>query len=326
MANPELIRGFDLNDTNTEAIPEAKITDGYEQEEVLLSKNYNEVLKQLFAAANKNRNDGIWEWEDPTTNDTEYNISSVVSHNGEIFVSLIDNNEVEPTNDGTNWKSISDPNPQDTKLFAIAGGTANAITVTIPAIKEYSVNSTFRAKATITNTDAVIINVNGLGDKDVVIDNTALSGGEIISGKEYFFTYSSNGNFELTALGSEEVAFVANDTRVKTALNATGTAPIYGCRAWCVFDGTGIPTIKGSGNASSITDLGIGLYKGNLITAMPDANYSVTDSISGSTNAALDCHTTATNNSNTTTEVYIGTRDATVGLKDQDNISFSIFR
>jgi hypothetical protein len=198
MANPELIRGFDLNDTNTEAIPEAKITDGYEQEEVLLSKNYNEVLKQLFAAANKNKNDGIWEWEDPTTNDTEYNIGSLVSHNGENFESLKNNNEVEPVNDGINWRSLSN---SDTKLFAIAGGTANAITVTIPAIKEYSVNSTFRAKATITSTDAVTINVNALGDKDVVIDNTALSGGEIVSSKEYFFTYSSNGNFELTDVG-----------------------------------------------------------------------------------------------------------------------------
>ena len=221
MANPELIRGFDLNDTNTEAIPETKITDGYEEEEVLLSKNYNEVLKQLFAATNKNKNDGVWEWEDPTTNDTEYNTASIVSHNGEIFTSLIDNNEVEPTNDLTNWKSISSPNPLDTKLFSIAGGTANALTAVVLSITEYAENSTLRIKATATNTGATTVNLNGLGVKDVVIDNTALSGGEIVPGNEYFFTYSSNGNFELTALRSD--IEVATAVEIRTGIDNTKT-------------------------------------------------------------------------------------------------------
>ena len=70
------------------------------------------------------------------------------------------------------------------------------------------------------------------------------------------------------------VPFVANDNRVKTALNATGDAPIYGCRAWVNFNGTGTVAIRASGNVSSITDNGVGDYTINFTTAMPDENYS----------------------------------------------------
>ena len=51
--------------------------------------------------------------------------------------------------------------------------------------------------------------------------------------------------------------------------------PSYQCRAWVNFNGTGTVAIRGSGNVSSITDNGTGLYTVNFTTAMPDANYSV---------------------------------------------------
>ncbi len=73
-------------------------------------------------------------------------------------------------------------------------------------------------------------------------------------------------------------SFVLEDTDssfdARTALNATGSAPIYACRAWVNFNGTGTVAIRDSGNVSSILDLGAGLYRVNLTTAMPDANYS----------------------------------------------------
>jgi hypothetical protein len=49
----------------------------------------------------------------------------------------------------------------------------------------------------------------------------------------------------------------------------------YGCRAWVNFNGTGTVAIRASGNVTSITDNGTGLYTVNFTTAMPDANYSV---------------------------------------------------
>ena len=54
----------------------------------------------------------------------------------------------------------------------------------------------------------------------------------------------------------------------------TGTAPIYPCRAWVNFNGTGTVAIRASGNVTSITDNGTGDYTVNFTTAMPDANYS----------------------------------------------------
>jgi hypothetical protein len=70
----------------------------------------------------------------------------------------------------------------------------------------------------------------------------------------------------------------ANASAIKTALNASGDAGIYACRAWVNFDGTtntgGNCDIRASGNVSSITDNGTGDYTVNFTTAMPDANYS----------------------------------------------------
>ena len=64
-------------------------------------------------------------------------------------------------------------------------------------------------------------------------------------------------------------------SRIITALNATGSAPFYACRAWVNFNGSGTPAIRASGNVSSISDNGTGNYTVNFTTAMPDANYSV---------------------------------------------------
>ena len=67
---------------------------------------------------------------------------------------------------------------------------------------------------------------------------------------------------------------VANSGLVKTALNATGNAPIYACRAWVNFNGTGTVAIRASGNVSSITDNGLGDYTVNFTTAMSDTSFS----------------------------------------------------
>jgi hypothetical protein len=68
----------------------------------------------------------------------------------------------------------------------------------------------------------------------------------------------------------------------------TGSAPIYGCRAWVNFDGTrnaadtGASTnganvkIRASGNVTSVLKNGTGDYTVTFATAMPDANYTVT--------------------------------------------------
>lgn len=66
---------------------------------------------------------------------------------------------------------------------------------------------------------------------------------------------------------------------LKAAFNAEGSAPLYACRAWVNFKGTGTVAIRASGNVSSITDNGEGDYTINFTTALPDANYCVSGSV-----------------------------------------------
>lgn len=65
--------------------------------------------------------------------------------------------------------------------------------------------------------------------------------------------------------------------QTKNALNASGSAPVYACRAWCKFNGTGTPSITGSGNISSIIDNGVGNYTFNFTSAMPSDNYAISE-------------------------------------------------
>jgi hypothetical protein len=64
--------------------------------------------------------------------------------------------------------------------------------------------------------------------------------------------------------------------RLRNALNATGSAPVYACRAWVNFNGAGTVAIRASGNVSSITDNGTGRYTVNFTTALEDTNYATT--------------------------------------------------
>jgi hypothetical protein len=75
----------------------------------------------------------------------------------------------------------------------------------------------------------------------------------------------------------------ASVTAAKLDGAQTGSAPIYGCRAWVNFDGTSVTNVGGedrcairaSGNVSKVVRTGTGYYRVHFTTAMPDANYSV---------------------------------------------------
>jgi hypothetical protein len=82
-----------------------------------------------------------------------------------------------------------------------------------------------------------------------------------------------------TAAATANTTQLATTAQVRLAipnlLNAAGSAPMYACRAWVNFNGTGVVAIRASGNVSSITDNGVGQYTVNFATAMQDANYAV---------------------------------------------------
>ena len=69
----------------------------------------------------------------------------------------------------------------------------------------------------------------------------------------------------------------ASITAAKLDGAQTGSAPIYGVRAWCIFNGTttGTNAPTSAGNVSSVIRNTTGDYTITFSTAMPNANYAV---------------------------------------------------
>ena len=120
---------------------------------------------------------------------------------------------------------------------------------------------------------------------------------------------------------SAELAANAVDTQTLSLLNATGSAPVYACRAWVNFNGTGTVAIRASGNVSSITDNGTGNYTVNFTNAMPDANYCVQ-----TTEQATNFAPVVTVTSYLTTSVTVMDYADAIGSRDPLSVFVAVFR
>ena len=148
---------------------------------------------------------------------------------------------------------------------------------------------------------------------------------------------SINGSGTVTGIS---VGGLPDGTITGAELNGaqTGSAPIYGCRAWVNFDGTrneadtGASTnganvkIRASGNVTSVLKNGTGDYTVTFTTAMPDANYCVVASMGNDAITPTDTVRTFASRSLTTSNFrLIGNRtDGTAS--DQAIGCTSIFR
>ena len=118
-------------------------------------------------------------------------------------------------------------------------------------------------------------------------------------------------------------------TAIPNMLNATGSAPMYACRAWVNFDGTGTVAIRASGNVSSITDNGTGDYTVNFTTAMPDANYAMVQGSANVTGYRSDRPVIAGFNivtAPTSSAARIYVKDAGYQPTDSTRVTLSFFR
>lgn len=118
-------------------------------------------------------------------------------------------------------------------------------------------------------------------------------------------------------------------TAAKLSGAQTGSAPVYGCRAWCTFDGTlaGTNAPTAGGNVTSVTRNAAGDYTINFTTAMPDANYTVT-ALANINALATGIRSACVKDGRTTSAVglyvvYVGT--PTTG-QDCSSIQVAIFR
>jgi hypothetical protein len=152
----------------------------------------------------------------------------------------------------------------------------------------------------------------------------ALSGNSLGSGT---LTISApNTNVDRVLELPDSAGTIATAESTLAQFSASGSAPVYACRAWVNFDGRSASLgIRASGNVSSVTRNSAGNYTVNFATAMPDANYCVAPGVSfqapGSGNG-----TTARADSLTTTSVLITTRNASGDPFDTQDIFVSIFR
>jgi hypothetical protein len=110
---------------------------------------------------------------------------------------------------------------------------------------------------------------------------------------------------------------------IREAFNATGSAPVYACRAWVNFDGTGTVAIQASGNVSSITDNGTGDYTVNFTTALPDANYAATVGVNAEVAAVRFAYGTA---AATTSAYSFKIKDLSGTDQDVPSVSAVFFR
>jgi len=128
----------------------------------------------------------------------------------------------------------------------------------------------------------------------------------------------------ITLTGPTLTTPTINSAQVATV---SGTAPIYMCRAWVNFNGTGTVAIRTSGNVSSITDNGTGDYTVNITNAMSDANYAVC-AIGYSDNAGLTLDIYLSEATVPTASLFRvrSLQTSTTAANDAARIHLSIFR
>ena len=132
-----------------------------------------------------------------------------------------------------------------------------------------------RVNAAADGVEFVDVTVAGwalLDDADAAAQRTTLGAASIQSPQ---LTGTPSAPTASAATNTTQLATTAyTRTAIPNVMNAAGSAPLYACRAWVNFNGTGTPSIWAGRNVSSITDNGPGDYTVNFATAMQDHYYS----------------------------------------------------
>ena len=120
-----------------------------------------------------------------------------------------------------------------------------------------------------------------------------ISNGDGVSANPVISVSNLGINTSQIADSSVTNAKIANSavTAAKLDGGQSGSAPIFGARAWVNFDGSGAiggsATIRASGNVSSVTKTAAGTYQINFNTAMADGNYAILGGAMGGSEAVM---------------------------------------
>lgn len=228
------------------------------------------------------------------------------------------------------------------ELAVLTTGTSAAyVLASSQGTTEYYFGQQFIVQVHEANANNATINIDGLGARNLVFRNADGSYSNVLANDltlngVYILMYNGS-NFEVLnrrqATSTEASSGTNTNSLITPAglrqgLNATGSAPIYACRAWVNFNGTGTVAIRASGNVSSITDVGTGNYTLNLTTPLEDANYCITASANAAgTDAPVDSTLIAYPYVGTASTVRVVVSDNNTDTNtDAQQVFVSIFR
>lgn len=130
---------------------------------------------------------------------------------------------------------------------------------------------------------------------------------------------------EAQAIAGTDNTVAITPLQLRNGLNAGGSAPIFACRAWVNFNGTGTVAIRASGNVSSITDNGTGDYIVNFATALPGSDYALVVT-SGANSSAMLAGGRFDSSSPTANSANIFTANSSGTKADSAYVMVSVFR
>ena len=190
--------------------------------------------------------------------------------------------------------------------------------------------------------ELAVKNITGTGDlaERGVISTTAIGTGSDSADVFYSTTARTNVAYKVVKLfravntagtwGGPSLVEGGGLSNVAVALHAYGSAPMYACRAWAIFNGTtaGTNAPLAGGNITSITRNAAGLYTANIASAMPDTLYSIAGCASNISLADGSRVICLIQGSKTTTTFQFTVVYAGAPTTGQDNteISIQVFR
>lgn len=169
-------------------------------------------------------------------------------------------------------------------LVVSSGSTLGTVNATAARLAVLAIDNAGTVELAVTNLSGGV-NL----DETTLISTTAEGGAGAADSASVIYSTTARTNVPFRVVGfiditqatagtwvtaPSEIQGAGGQAGIPLAMNAMGAAPMFACRAWVNFNGTGTVAIRASGNVSSITDNGVGDYTVNFATAMPDANYA----------------------------------------------------